>query len=294
MPSARRMLHRLPAGNRVVGNHERDDPGRVLGRGALVGARGLVDLGALDGPADRVVAEPAGAHPVFVHLREHGAHHPDERLSAWEDLHDAAAARELAVGALLHVVGAQPDVVLVGEIQMGRGVGLGLFQHLGRLGAEALNPGGGESVELPHELGVALGEHGLQDAQHGVLFLPGWRVAGGSAHRVRDAALPRGARVGADDVWQVALLQVGDRLVQRRAHPRHLAGAHVVCAHALCHALHLPGGHAVGHHLGHSGDDRAFHTREPLDEVLGEVAAARSFGTLRSMVPMLVTSLRSR
>lgn len=63
---------------------------------------------------------------------------------------------------------------------------------------------------------------------------------------------------------------------------------------ALRHALHLPGGHAVGHHLGHSGDDRAFHTREPLDEVLGEVAAARSFGTLRSMVPMLVTSLRSR
>lgn len=68
----------------------------------------------------------------------------------------------------------------------------------------------------------------------------------------------------------------------------------VHCAHALCNALHLPGGHAVGHHLGHSGDDRAVHTREPLDEVLGEVAAARSFGTLRSMVPMLVTSLRSR
>lgn len=41
------MLHRLPAGNRVVGRHERDDPGRVLGRRALVGVRGLVDLGAL-------------------------------------------------------------------------------------------------------------------------------------------------------------------------------------------------------------------------------------------------------
>ena len=71
------MLHRLPAGNRVVGNHERDDPGRMLGRGALVGARGLVDLGALDGPADRVAAEPAAARPVPGHLREHGAHHPD-------------------------------------------------------------------------------------------------------------------------------------------------------------------------------------------------------------------------
>lgn len=50
MPSARRMLHRLPAGDRVVGHHGRDDPGRVLGRSALVGVRGLVGLGALDGP----------------------------------------------------------------------------------------------------------------------------------------------------------------------------------------------------------------------------------------------------
>lgn len=55
------MLHRFPAGNRVVGHHERDDPGRVVGCGALVGVRGLVDLGALDGSADRVVAEPAAA-----------------------------------------------------------------------------------------------------------------------------------------------------------------------------------------------------------------------------------------
>lgn len=44
------MPRRLPAGNRVVGHHGRDDPGRVLGRGALVGVCGLVDLGALDGP----------------------------------------------------------------------------------------------------------------------------------------------------------------------------------------------------------------------------------------------------
>lgn len=61
MPSFYRMLRRLPAGNRVVGHHERDDLGRVLGRGAPVGVRGLVDLGALDGPVDRVIAEPAAA-----------------------------------------------------------------------------------------------------------------------------------------------------------------------------------------------------------------------------------------
>lgn len=182
------MLRRLPAGDRVVGHHGRDDPGRVLGRGAL------------DGPADRVVAEPAAARPVPGHLREHGVHHPDERLPAREDLHDAAGALRLSVGALTHVVGAQSDVVLVGEIQMGRGVGLGLLRHLGHLGTEALNPGGGESVELPHEIGVALGEHGLQDAQHGALFLPGRRVAGGVAHQMHDAALPCGTRVGVDDV----------------------------------------------------------------------------------------------
>ena len=188
------MLRRLPAGNRVVGHHERDDPGRVLGRRAPVGVRGLVDLGALDGPADRVVAEPAAARPVLVHPREHGAHHPDERLPAGEDPHDAAAAPELAVGALPHVVGAQPDVVLAGEIQVGRGVGLGLLRHLGRLGAEALYLGGGELAGLPHGLGVALGGHGLRDARHGALFPPGRRVAGGAAHQVHDAALPRGAR----------------------------------------------------------------------------------------------------
>ena len=145
-------------------------------------------------------------------------------------------------------------------------------------------------MELPHELGVALGEHGLRDVRHGALFLPGRRVAGGVAHQVHDVALPRGARVGVDDVWQVALLQVGDRLVQRQAHPRHPACTRA--AHA--HALHLPGGHAVGRHFGHRSDDSAVNARVPLDEVLGEVTAGRSFRTLRSMVPTLVTSLRSR
>lgn len=82
-------------------------------------------------------------------------------------------------------------------------------------------------------------------------------------------------RVG--DVWQVAFPQVGDRLVQRRAYPRHLAGAHAVYAHGSRHALHLPGGHAAGRHLGHRGDDSAVHARAPLDEVLGEVAAGARF-----------------
>lgn len=138
------MSRRLPAGNRVVGHDERDDPCRVLRCGALVGVLRRVDLGALHGPADGVVVEPAAAGPVLVHLGEHGAHHPDERFPAGEDLHDPAAALELSVGARLHVVGAQPHVVLVGEVQVGQGVGLGLLQKLGGLGAEALDLLGGQ------------------------------------------------------------------------------------------------------------------------------------------------------
>lgn len=78
--------------------------------------------------------------------------------------------------------------------------------------------------------------------------------------------------VGVPDVGRVTFLQVGDRVVERGAHPRHLAGAHAVYAHGLRHALHLAGGHAVGHHLGDRGGDRAVHARVTLDQALGEEA----------------------
>lgn len=93
------MSRRLPAGNGVVGHDGRDDPGRALGGGALAGVHGRVRLGALHGPADGVVVEPAAPRPILVRLGEHGAHHPDERLPAREDPHHAAAALELAVDA---------------------------------------------------------------------------------------------------------------------------------------------------------------------------------------------------
>ena len=70
------MSRRLPAGNGVVGHDERDDPGRVLVGGALVGGRGRVDFGALHGPADGVVVEPAAAVEdlllplVLLHARQ--------------------------------------------------------------------------------------------------------------------------------------------------------------------------------------------------------------------------------
>ena len=117
------MSRRLPAGNRVVGHDERDDPGRVLCRGPLVGVLRRVDFCALHGPAYGVVAEPASASPFLIQLGEHRTHHPDQGFPGREHLHDAAPPLELSVGALLHVVGAQPHVVLVGEVQVGQGVG---------------------------------------------------------------------------------------------------------------------------------------------------------------------------
>lgn len=109
------MSRRLPAGNRIVGRNQLDYPGRVLGGGALVDGRGRVDPGALHGPADGFAVEPAAPRPIPVHLGEHRSHHPDGRLPAGEHLYHAGAALELAVGALLHVVGSRPDVTLVGK-----------------------------------------------------------------------------------------------------------------------------------------------------------------------------------
>lgn len=98
----------------------------------------MLVLGALHSPADGVVVETAEARPVLVLLGEHRSHHPDGRLSVGEHLHHAAAALGRAVGALLHVVGAKSHVVLVGEVEVGQSVDLGLFEHLSRLGAEPL------------------------------------------------------------------------------------------------------------------------------------------------------------
>lgn len=88
-------------------------------------------------PIDSSLDRQAAPRSVFVYLAERGAHHPDERLPAREDLHRAAAALELAAGALLHIVGAKPHVVPVGEVEVGQRISLGLLEHnLGGLGAE--------------------------------------------------------------------------------------------------------------------------------------------------------------
>ncbi len=144
------MSRRPPAGNGVVGHDERDDPGRVPGGGALAGAPGRAGLGALDGPADGAVVESAAARPVLAHLGEDGTNRPDRRLPAREDPDDAAAAPGLAVGAPLRVAGAQPDVMLVWEVQVCERICLGLPQDRRRFGAEPFYLADGQLVKLAH------------------------------------------------------------------------------------------------------------------------------------------------
>lgn len=124
---------------------------------------------------------------------------------------------------------------------------------------------------------VGLGVDGVEPEQAPVAART--RADGGDERGGLDAAVVPALDVGGVepdvgvlDVGEVALLHVGDSVVERGAHPRHLAGAHAVYAHGLRHALHLPGGHAVGHHLGDRGDNRAVRARVALDQVLGEVA----------------------
>lgn len=193
------MPRRLPAGNRVVGHHGRDDPGRVLGRGALVGVRGLVDLGALDGPPivrppnrRRSVQSPAiseNTAPIIPMTDLLLGSTCTTRLRCLSSRSECSCT--LLVRSLTWYSRGNPD---------GPGCRPRLLRHLGRLGAEALYPGGDESVEPPYEPEVALGEHGLQDTKRGTLFLPCRRVAGGAVHQMRDAALPRVAWVRVDDV----------------------------------------------------------------------------------------------
>ena len=57
---------------------------------------------------------------------------------------------ELAVRALKHVGGAKPSVVLEGEVEVGKRVGFGLFQKLGRRRADGLDLLAGPLVELAH------------------------------------------------------------------------------------------------------------------------------------------------
>lgn len=181
------MSRRLPAGNRAVGHDERDEPGHVLGDGAL------------DGPADGVVVEPAAADPLLVHLGEHGAHHPDGLLPAREHLYDAAAALELAVGALLYILGAQADVVLAGEVQVAQGVGLGLLEHLGGLGADPPDL-------IGDELGARVRARRLQN-QARRSGTRGRRVQGARPRHQRGGCCDREIR-GSDLGRMWALLQV--------------------------------------------------------------------------------------
>lgn len=143
---------------------------------------------------DGLLREPPPGRPVLVHLGEHCAQHPYQRLPRREYLHGAAPPLEIAVGALLDVVRAQAPMVGIGEVQVGQGVGLGVLEQIGRLGAHAGDLPAGQVVELAHERGVPLVEHRVQDRGHRRPLLARGGAGGGVPHQVHDASLPCGAR----------------------------------------------------------------------------------------------------
>lgn len=65
------------------------------------------------------------ARPVVVGLAEYSAHEPCQRRLGREAPHHAGAAPDLAVAALLDVVGAHAAPVRLGEVEVGQRVGLG-------------------------------------------------------------------------------------------------------------------------------------------------------------------------
>ena len=84
------------------------------------------------------------------------------RLPAGEHLHDAAAAQELAIGALLSFIGPAASRCARREVELRECVGLSLLEHLGRLGAEALNLLSDKPVQLvPCILKAVLAERDL-------------------------------------------------------------------------------------------------------------------------------------
>lgn len=146
------------------------------------------------GLCDGFLSEPSSARPVLVHLGERCAQHADGRLPGWEDLHHAAAALELAVGPLLHVVGAKAPVVGIGEVEVDEGAHLDFHQEIRCFGAYSRNLVAGEMVELADKVGVTFAEDGMENGERGRPLLAsrcqGCRVP----HQMHDAALPCGSR----------------------------------------------------------------------------------------------------
>ena len=100
-------------------------------------------------------------------------------------------------------------MVLVGEVEVGQRVGLGVLEQLRGLRADAGHLLAGQAVELADERGVVLGEHRAQDGEHGRPLAPRRAARGGVALEVDDAALPGRPRERLLDGAPEALVGVG-------------------------------------------------------------------------------------
>lgn len=170
----------------------------VRGLGEALGGRGLGEH-ALLGPL------PLGLHEARARQAQH-------RLPRGEGLHDPVAALDLAVGALLDVVGAELGPVRPGEgRERQRGV-LGLLEDLAGPGGHRRHPGRRLGPHAAREVGVVLVDRGVHEVPDGRLGVLGPARAGALevALQVRHAALPGAALEQARDGGHEPGVAVGD------------------------------------------------------------------------------------
>lgn len=170
----------------------------VRGLGEALGGRGLGEH-ALLGPL------PLGLHEARARQAQH-------RLPRGEGLHDPVAALDLAVGALLDVVGAELGPVRPGEgRERQRGV-LGLLEDLAGPGGHRRHPGRRLGPHAAREVGVVLVDRGVHELPDGRLGVLGPARAGALevALQVRHAALPGAALEQARDGGHEPGVAVGD------------------------------------------------------------------------------------
>lgn len=170
----------------------------VRGLGEALGGRGLGEH-ALLGPL------PLGLHEARARQSQH-------RLPRGEGLHDPVAALDLAVGALLDVVGAELGPVRPGEgRERQRGV-LGPLEDLAGPGGHRRHPGRRLGPHAAREVGVVLVDRGVHEVPDGRLGVLGPARAGALevALQVRHAALPGAALEQARDGGHEPGVAVGD------------------------------------------------------------------------------------
>ena len=189
-----------------------DLPGAPPERAAPPLRRGRPVRGLGEAPGGRGLGEHALLGPLPLGLHEARARQAQHRLPRGEGLHDPVAALDLAVGALLDVVGAELGPVRPGEgRERQRGV-LGLLEDLAGPGGHRRHPGRRLGPHAAREVGVVLVDRGVHEVPDGRLGALGPARAGALevALQVRHAALPGAALEQARDGGHEPGVAVGD------------------------------------------------------------------------------------